>query len=135
MRLKQNINRNQGDENIVPMINVVFLLLIFFLIAGTLTPRPPFKFNPVQTEEQPAIQAPSNAIYVSAIGALYYSGRTLGLDDVEAVVIRKSDGAEDPIDVFVDRETPGEILFPVIERLGRSKIVRIRLITERGTGK
>ena len=29
-----------GKENIVPMINIVFLLLIFFLITSSLVPRP-----------------------------------------------------------------------------------------------
>ncbi|KMK67007.1 biopolymer transporter ExbD [Puniceibacterium sp. IMCC21224] len=37
-------------ENILPMINVVFLLLIFFLISARLTPPEPFPVTPPESQ-------------------------------------------------------------------------------------
>jgi len=34
------------EENLLPMINVVFLLLIFFLISAKMTPPEPFEVTP-----------------------------------------------------------------------------------------
>ena len=34
------------EDNILPLINVVFLLLIFFMLAGVLTQSPPFSLTP-----------------------------------------------------------------------------------------
>ena len=43
LSLKMNFRKTSyvsEKENIVPMINIVFLLLIFFLITSSLVPRP-----------------------------------------------------------------------------------------------
>lgn len=37
---------DQSEERILPLINVVFLLLIFFMIAGSLTVTEPFDIEP-----------------------------------------------------------------------------------------
>lgn len=41
--------RRAPVENLLPMINVVFLLLIFFLIAAELAPPTPFAITPPET--------------------------------------------------------------------------------------
>jgi biopolymer transport protein ExbD len=38
--------RRRPQENLLPMINVVFLLLIFFLISARMTPPEPFAVSP-----------------------------------------------------------------------------------------
>ena len=38
--------RRKPPESIVPMINVVFLLLIFFLMTAQIAPPDPFEINP-----------------------------------------------------------------------------------------
>ncbi len=35
----------RGGDNLLPMINVVFLLLIFFLISAEMTPPEPFEVS------------------------------------------------------------------------------------------
>ncbi len=49
--------RRKPDENILPMINVVFLLLIFFLISARLTAPEPF-----------AVSLPSSLAEAEAMG-------------------------------------------------------------------
>lgn len=43
--------RRPRAESIVPMINVVFLLLIFFLMTSRLTPPEPFEVEPPRAEQ------------------------------------------------------------------------------------
>ena len=38
------------QENLLPMINVIFLLLIFFLLAAQLTPPEPFPVTPPEAQ-------------------------------------------------------------------------------------
>lgn len=42
--------RKEPEENVVPLINIVFLLLIFFMVAGTLTATDPFEVDAPQAE-------------------------------------------------------------------------------------
>ena len=62
-------------ENIVPMINIVFLLLIFFLITSSLVPRP------VEIIERPFGLSHSNVndpnyLFITGSSEIMYLGQT-----------------------------------------------------------
>lgn len=61
--------RQSPRENIIPMINVVFLLLIFFLMTAQIAPPEPFEVTPPEsTAETPAEKGIT--LFVSAEGEL-----------------------------------------------------------------
>ena len=77
MRLKR-ANRNSQHENTIPLINVVFLMLVFFLIAGTIAPSSDHEIDPVTSwlEQQ---TSPKEAISLRSDGALYFQGELLDI--------------------------------------------------------
>jgi biopolymer transport protein ExbD len=116
------------QENIVPMINVVFLLLIFFMLAGTVAPRPPVAIAPVMATEPGQADLPPGALYVSAAGQLYLDGKNLALQGVSSALGQHADGR---LDVVLDRNLEAQALFPVMEALSGAGIGKIRLVSER----
>lgn len=79
----------QAGEQILPMINVVFLLLIFFLLSSQIAPRAPFSVTPPQLETgEPS--RPEALLFMSADGQLHFSGAQTE-DAVEAVFARASE--------------------------------------------
>jgi biopolymer transport protein ExbD len=66
----------QTGENIVPMINVVFLLLIFFLMTAQIAPPVPFEVSPPASGESTASPDAFVTLHVSREGALYFNGAT-----------------------------------------------------------
>ena len=134
MKIREHNQRAWGDENIVPMINIVFLLLIFFLLAGTLNPRPPFELDPVATMLQPPGQPPVNGLFVSANGDLYFSGVPQTLVSLPDALAAQAVGNDKPFEVLVDRRISAKDLFPIMSALGEAGITRIRLVTERNAG-
>ena len=61
--------RRRRSENIVPMINVVFLLLVFFLMTAEIAPPDPFEVIPPAAEA--AQDAPRVAVLlIGADGAM-----------------------------------------------------------------
>jgi biopolymer transport protein ExbD len=44
--------RLDEDERILPLINVVFLLLVFFMVAGRLTAGDPFPIDPPESASE-----------------------------------------------------------------------------------
>jgi len=36
MKLKNKINKTYNDDNLLPLVNIIFLLLIFFMLAGVI---------------------------------------------------------------------------------------------------
>jgi biopolymer transport protein ExbD len=65
--------RKTPSENLLPMINVVFLLLIFFLIAATLAPPEPFAVTP-PTAASGGEPGEGAVLYLGPDGALGFEG-------------------------------------------------------------
>ena len=63
--------RRRLDDTLLPMINVIFLLLIFFLLAARLTPPEPFPVTPPEAQAQ-AEAAGDFTLHIAADGRLGY---------------------------------------------------------------
>lgn len=72
MRIEPPPRREPG-ESIVPMINVVFLLLIFFLMTAQIAPPEPFELA-LPEAEAPGDAAADLALYIGPDGALFHDG-------------------------------------------------------------
>jgi biopolymer transport protein ExbD len=127
MRLKPPRHR-EPPENTVPLINVVFLMLIFFLFAGSLA-----------RDDARRIAPPLNILQdetIRSTGALVIDGqgRTFAGDTEVPVVdwlAQKEDGG--PMKIAADGDLKADALEKILGDLkaaGRSDIV---LITRRGT--
>lgn len=120
-----------ASENTIPLINIVFLLLVFFLLAGTLEARPPFTVAPVETSVLPPADLPQGMLYVSADGRLFMAGRgEITLDGLPGAVRAARDSGA-PQEVLLDRNLPAKALFPIIEALSKADITAVRLMTQR----
>ncbi len=64
--------RRQPTGSIVPMINVVFLLLIFFLMTAQIAPPVPFEVAPPRVEAQGDPAEAEFTLYLGADGELAF---------------------------------------------------------------
>jgi biopolymer transport protein ExbD len=56
------------DMDLIGLINAVFLLLVFFVVTGTIAPRPPDSVELAATPEGAARPAPAQALALDAQG-------------------------------------------------------------------
>ncbi|WP_038147566.1 ExbD/TolR family protein [Thioclava atlantica] len=77
MRLFDDPPRRSLPEPLLPMINVVFLLLIFFLLAATLARPAPFAVTPPEASGEGEADAAGLTLFVGADGELGF-GSTRG---------------------------------------------------------
>src|SRR3546814_21197217 len=83
MQFRRRTSKFDGEGSILPLINVVFLLLIFFMLVGRLTQAAPFTVTPPVSQQaeaaepQPAEAPPEAAIQIAADGRLAPNGRLL----------------------------------------------------------
>jgi biopolymer transport protein ExbD len=114
-------------ENTIALINIVFLMLIFFLIAGTLTPPLDNDVKLIATVE--AIPAdPPEALFITAEGELRWQGRTTTVADF---LSGRGAENEEPIKIAADRSLLAEKLIDVVGELRASGADRIVVVTER----
>lgn len=85
--------RRPQAESIVPMINVVFLLLVFFLMTSRLAPPEPVEVEPpVSAQDSQAEEAP--VLYLSAEGEVAIED--LRGPEAVAELARRAEGSDAP---------------------------------------
>ena len=121
------------DDGVLPLINIVFLMLIFFLMAGAIAPTPDIDLEPVLTTDNPSTTPPSDAIYLSADGIAYVGGAETPeplLSAAIALFARNSDA--ETLRLMVDRRADSVSLMNVIDAASRAGVGRVTLLTLRG---
>jgi biopolymer transport protein ExbD len=119
--------RRRARESVVPMINVVFLLLVFFLMTATLAPPAPFRVTPPAAEGGAPVSGRA-ALQVSADGRLAYAGRR-GEAAVSALS-RRPAGAG-PLRLRADADLPAADLARLLRRLAGAGVGEVALVTVR----
>ncbi|WP_170550147.1 ExbD/TolR family protein [Ruegeria atlantica] len=115
--------RRKRDSTIA-LINVVFLMLIFFLIAGTVaTPLDP-DLNLVDTSELEG-REPPDALVLHRDGTLSFRGAPM---DPETYMTGRDPR---PVRIVPDREAPGARLMEVTAELRRLGAVSVFVVTEK----
>jgi len=117
--------RRPRSENIVPMINVVFLLLIFFLMTAEIAPRPPFEITPPEAGPgQPA--EGEDILYVSQAGRLAYADASG--EAVFAMLAARPTGAA-PLMLRADAGVPAARIAALLPRLAAAGVRTVDLVT------
>lgn len=117
-------DRLAQDRAIVPMINVVFLLLIFFLMTASLTPPSPFDIDPALAEGDPGTPG-DEAIHVAADGRLAY--RAWRGDEVFAAL--RATETTTPLYIRADAALPAAELAALLRQLAEVGVRDLRLLT------
>lgn len=117
-------------EGTIALINIVFLMLIFFLIAGTLAPPVDPEVRLITTVE--AEQAdPPQALFVTASGELRAGGMEVTVADYVAAL--RDETAPLTVKLATDRDLPAERLIDVIAELRGAGVERVSVVAERAT--
>ncbi|WP_170426463.1 ExbD/TolR family protein [Ruegeria arenilitoris] len=120
----------QGREPTIALINVVFLMLIFFMIAGTLAPPLSKSVKLVETSDLEG-REPPDALVIRADATLEYRGAEL--TGVEAYVERASINLPlDDVRLVPDRALPAVKLKEVSDALRALGAKKVYVVTERG---
>ena len=118
--------RTNSDDNMIPLINIVFLLLIFFMVAGQIKAMPDASLQlPESTlEQQP--QASSQRLELSAEGEIRLNGEAL---TVEALSERLQQLPAGDIALFADRRANAEQLTALLQPLRHIEQLHVQLHT------
>ena len=112
--------RSRADAD-VPTINLVFLLLVFFLMTATLAPPDPLGIAPPSGEGDRAAQG--QALSVAADGTL-----ALGTARGDAALAALAARPPGPLVLRADGGLPGETLAALLLRLRAAGATRIDLV-------
>ncbi|MBL4916916.1 ExbD/TolR family protein [Szabonella alba] len=119
--------RSKPDPTIT-LINVVFLMLTFFLVAGTMAPSPPSDVRLVSLDGADPV-VPPDVLAVTADGRTLGQGRAV---DPAAYVSALPPEAAGIVRLMPDRDLPARDLIRIARELQAAGAVEVRLTGERG---
>ncbi|QFS83640.1 Biopolymer transport protein ExbD/TolR [Roseivivax sp. THAF40] len=113
--------RRRSREAVVPMINVVFLLLVFFLLTAQIAPVAPFEVTLPEAEAEETAQTAPLPLFVATDGRLSH-GDLRGDAALAAAV------AAGPVRLEADTRLPAQALAKLLARLteaGAEEVITI----------
>lgn len=123
------LQRDQ-DEPILPLINVVFLLLIFFMIAGTFQSMPPLDIEPAVANGGEAKETASPPIAVDARGTIAIGERIVELDGFEDAWRQQTRGDDyDRVRVYADGALEANRMVELMQKLRALGVQNVQLLT------
>ena len=135
MRFRQ-APREELELNLTPLIDVVFLLLIFFMVSTTFQ-----KESEISLQLPRASQAPPEAmperieLVISAAGRYYINDRELVQSDLETLqnALHQVSGGEReiPLTIRADAQTPHQAVVTAMDAAARLGMMRMSIATSR----
>ena len=120
----------RSEEPVLPLVNIVFLLLIFFMLAGSLAAQDPVPAEPPRSSVQAQLNDRDLVIVLGADGALAVDGAAVARAELATALdgaLRaapnrmawlKADANADSLDVIV-----------LLEALQEAGLERVQLVT------
>lgn len=127
--------RVDTDINLTPLIDVVFLLLIFFMVSTTFTRETQLKVDLPESASGEHAESSQQHIelLISAAGEVAINGKTLirpDLETLKAALARESSGDNSlPVVITADANTPHQTVITAMDAAGQQGFTRLRLTT------
>lgn len=134
--------RPQAAESVVPMINVVFLLLIFFLMTAQIAPPDPIDVDLPEAGSEAEVNAPL-PLYLGKDGVLAFREvqgedavlHALELERIALCADGGCTGSEGPsIAMSADRDVPAKVLAALLPKLAALGFPKVELVTRTEDG-
>ena len=135
MKFKRRI-QDEPSINLTPLIDVVFLLLIFFMVTTTFTRETRLQVNLPEAEaETLPSQSERLEIAVSRDGSFALNGQTLVNGRAETLLrglALESDGNLDlPVIIVADSQASHQSVVTAMDAIGQAGFARLSIATQR----
>ena len=121
--------------NLTPLIDVVFLLLIFFMVSTTFDTTSQLKINlPEASQNDIKKEAKPLNLMIDARGRFFLNSREVSgqkSEALKAALEQVLNGANRPIVIQSDAETPVQSLVTAMDVLARLGLSRVSIATTR----
>ena len=133
-----NPPKREMSVNLTPLIDVVFLLLIFFMVSTSFTRETQIELELPKAEGEP-LETENNVVEISvdAAGNFYVNKQALINGQVETVrraIIKVSDGdLKMPLIISADAKAPYQAVITAMDAAGQEGFTNIQMATRRDT--
>ncbi len=129
MRFSRPKPTRDGEANLIPLINIVFLLLIFFMLAGRLAPTELMALEPPRSDSLRSAQVTTLVVLVDQGGQIRLEGETLDKETLaERIALHLADGPQS-VQIKADAGLDAMQLLDLLEQLRAAGAEELDLLT------
>jgi len=132
----QNTSKREMSINLTPLIDVVFLLLIFFMVSTSFTRETQIELELPKAEGTPLeIDVGVVEISVDSTGNFYVNKQALintQIETVKKAIVKVSDGNTSlPLIISADAKAPYQAVITAMDAAGQEGFTNIQMATQR----
>lgn len=138
MQLAKRKKKPKADASL-PLINIVFLLLLFFLVAGQVSEKLRDDIEPPLSTLLEKGQPPQKGVFISSTGDVFFNSIRISAIDV-ATMSRADAGATKarclakcPIRIIADHRLEAVTLTKLLKKIRQGGAKDLMLVTVKGT--
>lgn len=124
--------QNHSYLNIAPLVDVVFLLLLFFMLTSHLIEEPAIKMSLPDSTTAESMREISRTITITKNGELYFMDKRVDLKNLRALIqISLPEREKGVLRIKADKEVDVGLLVGVIDEVRLSDVKTFSIVTER----
>jgi len=132
-RFKNSSSSDSGEPGIdlSPMLDCVFILLIFFIVTTTFVDETGVEVDKPQAASAAQLEKTSIMIALTKKGEVVYGGREIGINGVQPLVKRMIAKEDVPVIVQADKEAPAGLLVRIIDESKLAGATKVSIASAR----
>ena len=126
--------RGSSEVNLTPLVDIVFILLIFFLITSTFVQNPGIEVDLPKAKDAPSTSAPDSLVLaITSDGRIIHQGRAMSEDELEQTLKDQlKNKGERVVVVQADQTTAHGRVVEIMDIARQSGFKQLAIATELG---
>ncbi len=135
-RFRQSVMDDSDERgiDISPLIDCVFILLIFFIVTTTFVEETGVEVDKPQAASSVQLEKSSILIALTSKGEVVYGGREIGINGVQPLVKRMLQKEEVPVIIQADSAAQSGLLVRIIDEAKLAGAIKVSVATRKATG-
>lgn len=134
MIISHKKRKKGGDTHLISLINIVFLILVFFMIMGRISPQDILSIDPPASSNAKAAKSSDIVVLVDSFGRIAVNSERVDRSVLSATLsqwIRQADALSTAgVVLKADGDTRFEQLDDVLDVIRETGVTRLSLVTD-----
>ena len=127
MKIKIKRNKTNNEDNLLPLVNIIFLLLIFFMLAGVIAKQKEMHdINLASAVIEEYIEQDKNILFINSVGEIVFNDIPIAFSELDDKLKSIKDKN---IIIAADKNVTTGKLNKVLIQLSKNKITNVTLLT------
>ena len=127
MKLKNKINKTYNDDNLLPLVNIIFLLLIFFMLAGVIAKQKEmYDIDLASAVIDEYVEKDKHILFIKSNGEVIFNDEAITIKTLDEKLKLIDD---ETITIAADKLVTTGKLNKILFKLNKNKISNVTLLS------